>query len=533
MYQDLEIDKVLAVCEPLTDGGRKLLRSSQMDFETSATKIEAIYKRIQTLMRKVAGNSPLLNQLKNNLSHLISPNRHKLIHNQALEIHEVFELKQFCHYYQKLRQAYIEHSLPMPASLPDTNIVYLLLDPEGIKLPVFRISPAYDVKLKKIYQDTQKYSAAIRLGREKHLAEARRKLSIPSLKEEVLLSRLQQQQISHLMASGYFRVVSENAVNIGLKLIDDAKVEVLRTQLAQSLSDLNEAEERVLAKLNQSIASHKDLILKALELSAEIDLDFARLCFGMQTKGIIPKLCKLPTLNIQGARNLLLERHLTNKGRAYQSIDLAIDQKVNILSGPNMGGKSSALKTLGQIALLTRLGYPLPCSKAELPLFDFVFINHEPGGGNEDLSSFGKEIVSLIPILKTAGRGLVLLDEVGRGTNPIEGDALATAILGFLSQQPHMVFAATHYNTPTELREAGQYTIRGLSDVSLDKLEQGSGNSLAKRLEAIGSAMDYGIIRLYKKQAPPHCALLIATHLGLPEEIVNMAKSMIDRTFLD
>ena len=207
--------------------------------------------------------------------------------------------------------------------------------------------------------------------------------------------------------------------------------------------------------------------------------------------------------------------------------DLHIDraeERFAIITGPNMGGKSTILKCLAQIAELARYAIPIAASEAELPYFDFVYFNHETEA--ENLSSFGAEVVAFSRALQKKGRGFFLLDEFARGTNPQEGELLAAAVIRYLAEGSHSLVAATHFNLPAKIPQIPHYRIKGIAPGIYADLPANS--SLEQRLQALAESMDYSLQKTGEK-AVPQGAVHVAKALGLPKEILRIIEALRQR----
>ena len=195
-----------------------------------------------------------------------------------------------------------------------------------------------------------------------------------------------------------------------------------------------------------------------------------------------------------------------------------------MLTGPNMGGKTVALLLAGALQYLAQLGYPVPASRTEFAWVDRVdFIGGELGSVVEGLSSFGGEMEALAEVLSAPGRALLLLDEIGRGTNPVEGQALASALVDWLTEREHLALLATHY--PAVGRECGvsRYRVVGLGGVDDEAL------TAAVRRDgwraSLGRFMDYRIVA-DETGSPPRDAIRVASLFGLPANLLARARSV-------
>lgn len=527
-HQALDFDRILALLCPLSEAGKHLMRKALSAKTLPERQIEQDYARISKLMTKF--QIARLERIGDHLSHFLLIHTQNLHKEVDLQLHEIFELKQFIYFYQKLRSIYLEHDLPCQHPLPDLSSLFEYLDPDGHKTPSFRLSPAYSLRLKTALDQISGLSLSLKHQEQQRLQDAKTALNRPGLQSEIVVSRLQTEQIRQLEASGFYHIASENVANITFKLMDTAAQKSLRAQISKLRTRIASIEVTVLETINKRIRKFTSRIEGAQNAVASIDWDYTRAVFGTQHKCSIPKISKSPRIVLQAVRNLHLEEHLQGTGRKLQAIDLELEQPVNVLIGPNMGGKTTALKTLGQFALMLRLGIPLPCKKAALPLYDFVWYNHDTHQHSEDLSSFGRETISFMKAIQQPGRGLMLLDEFAKGTNPAEGEALATSTLLYLQKTVHTTLAATHYSAPALLGDLGRYSIKGIDEQVFKELKTDLNTGLTKRLKLLSEAMDYRIIRLRDKELPPMCALQIAGILGLEESILEDSARLINET---
>ena len=230
-------------------------------------------------------------------------------------------------------------------------------------------------------------------------------------------------------------------------------------------------------------------------------------------------------LNLTNSFNILLKTELSKKDIKYQNINLNIHNKVNIITGSNMGGKSTILKTIGQIAMMTKLGLPLPAEKVSIRLFDNVFFSGPATAEDRsDLSSFGMEVFALQNVLQTKGQNLFLLDEFGRGTNPAEGQALFHSVLKYFSNHTETILiSATHFSLPTDIQNLSHFQMIGLKKDYINELKSNPNLSLIEKLKLINKYMNYQPIEVEKNEDIPKSALLIAEILGLEKEIVASA----------
>jgi len=232
-------------------------------------------------------------------------------------------------------------------------------------------------------------------------------------------------------------------------------VEPLETiELNNKLVQLGEDEAaeivRILRELTERLQAELGALKFAAATIAELDSVFARARFAREFNCALPQFNAAAQMTLEAVRHPVLEDKLRREGRAVVPIALALggEETVLVISGPNTGGKTVALKTVGLAALAAQSGIPVAAERAELPLFDRVLADI----GDEqsiaaDLSTFSAHMLNLRAMLEAATeRSLVLVDEIGTGTAPEEGSALAVALLEEFRARRCLTLATTHHD---------------------------------------------------------------------------------------
>ncbi len=224
---------------------------------------------------------------------------------------------------------------------------------------------------------------------------------------------------------------------------------------------------RILVEMTQRIGEHAQEILAAADALAELELQFAKAkfaedynCVEVTLSGDQQDSCgdSRPRLSasaasvlLHNARHPLLERNLKAKRLSVVPITLELEgpRRQLIITGPNTGGKTVTLKTVGLLALMAQSGLPVPADRAELPIFDAVLADiGDYQSIEQNLSTFSAHVTNIDFISRTAtADSLVLLDELGSATDPEEGAALAVAIAGHFGQIGCMTVISTHHTS--------------------------------------------------------------------------------------
>jgi len=218
------------------------------------------------------------------------------------------------------------------------------------------------------------------------------------------------------------------------------------------LLDEEQAEiHRILLEMTRRIGEQSDSIRAASEALAELELQFAKARFAEDYNCVAVELSEHQGLLLYKSRHPLLERNLRGKGGKLipTSLELDPEKRELIITGPNTGGKTVALKTVGLLALMAQSGIPVPADRAELPLFDAVLADiGDYQSIEQNLSTFSAHVTNIDFISHTAtADSLVLLDELGSATDPEEGAALAVAIAEHFRAVGCITIISTHHTS--------------------------------------------------------------------------------------
>lgn len=207
--------------------------------------------------------------------------------------------------------------------------------------------------------------------------------------------------------------------------------------------------ERILKELTKVIGQSAVQLKVSLETLAEIDSIFARAKYSLEIIGEFPGVENGKPLYFSEARHPLLLKKLGRQNTVPLSFELN-DTNVVVITGPNAGGKTVVLKTIGLLNLMLQAGIHVPVnSESNFHIFDNILIDiGDQQSIEDDLSTFSSHLMNLTHIINSAdSKTLILLDEIGTGTEPAEGSALAASILDELHKKGSLVFATTHHGS--------------------------------------------------------------------------------------
>lgn len=277
--------------------------------------------------------------------------------------------------------------------------------------------------------------------------------------------------------------------------------------------------ERILATLSSAVGAYEEEISRNIDIIAEIDLALAKARYAREAGATEPVMVATGRgagdveNGTPGVLRLLDARHpLLGRKAVPLSVEIGSGFSTLVITGPNTGGKTVALKTIGLLSLMAQAGLPVPARpESRIPVFDGVFADiGDEQSIEQTLSTFSWHVGNIVRIINSAtGRSLVLLDELGTNTDPSEGSALARAILLHFLSQGTMTVATTHY---TELK-ALAHTTEGVQNASLD-IDPNTMSPTYHLTVGIPGGSN---------------ALATASRLGLPPEIIAGARDMLSR----
>ncbi|HET9110261.1 MAG TPA: endonuclease MutS2 [Ktedonobacterales bacterium] len=307
-------------------------------------------------------------------------------------------------------------------------------------------------------------------------------------------------------ARGQVRGIVHDQSSSGATVFVEPLVVVeMNNRLRQLQIEERQEVERILAELSEMVGAEAPYIILAVELLAEIDLHLAKARYASLMRGSPPK------LNAEGRLRLRQARHPLLTGKVVP-IDfwLGIEARMVVITGPNTGGKTVAIKTVGLLSLMALSGLYIPAEDdSEVPVFHDIFADiGDEQSIEQSLSTFSSHLTRIVDILREATPdSLVLLDELGAGTDPSEGSALARAILSHLLDRSVETVATTHYSELKAFAHERPGVVNASVEFDVETLSP--------------------TYRLTIGLPGRSNALAIASRLGLPAEIIEQGREFL------
>lgn len=286
----------------------------------------------------------------------------------------------------------------------------------------------------------------------------------------------------------------------------------MNNQLVHARDDELREINRILTELSRMVKDNYDLLHENQELIVEIDVIFAKAGYGVQIDGVVPEVCEnYSSFSLIKARHPLIDKDKV----VANSIILNEPKRMLLISGSNTGGKTVVLKTAGLLSLMALCGMAVPCNQAVVPMFDQICVDlGDEQSIEQSLSTFSSHMKRLVEITNDVSeKSLVLLDEIGSGTDPKEGQSIAEAILRYLHKVNPLIVASTHYSGLKEFAKNEEYILVAAVEFDQEKM--------------------IPTYRLIEGSVGNSYAIEISSRLGLKEEIVELAYQIKENSLTD
>ncbi len=275
---------------------------------------------------------------------------------------------------------------------------------------------------------------------------------------------------------------------------------------------------RIMQAFTDSIRPNIPELMRAYDFLADVELALAKYRLASQIGAIVPEVKQYPLIDWTQARHPLLELKLRRHGKKVVPLDITLTPKdrILIISGPNAGGKSVCLKTVGLLQYMLQCGLPIPLGEhSRTGIFNDIFIDiGDEQSIADDLSTYSSHLLNMKQMMKgCTSRTLLLIDEFGGGTEPTIGGALAEAMLGKFVERESYGVITTHYQNLKHFADSHEGVINGSMLYDRQQMQ--------------------ALFRLEIGHPGSSFAIEIARKIGIPEDVIAEASEIVGKDYIN
>ncbi|WP_427337830.1 MutS-related protein [Caloranaerobacter sp. DY30410] len=490
--------------------------------------------KVETLINLIKNNDKEFVRIKILLEHFkdLSNSVKNAVKGNTLTLIELFEIKNFVFLLRRLYEetSKLDWDIPLDMRIKRIEELEALLDPRNEGIMTFYIYEEYSDKLKEIREHKKKLKEDIKSEKKKIREKIKKDLKLNvNLKGEVIVSKDDTELIKKIGEYPFLIYSSETYMNIKYVIKSTPVIDSLEKELEEVERMEEEEEYKVRKELSKEICRFSSDLLSNMNAIGKLDLTIAKAYMAIDIDGVKPKVKNEYSINIVDGRHIEVEDFLKENGKSFTPISINLSEGVTCITGANMGGKTVTLKLIALLSAMAQYGLFVPCKRMELGLNGFIHVSiGDLQSINKGLSTFGGEISKLkYALSKKDDRGLILLDELARGTNPEEGYAISKAIVKFLKDSKSITVITTHYDNIANSDDIVHFQVIGLANVNYDELRERLLSDKIDGIEVISQYMDYRLKRVTNKSQVPRDAINIARLMGLDEEILKEAEEIL------
>ena len=443
---------------------------------------------------------------------------------------ELFEIKIFLFLIRDLNKFIIDNNIPVFENTKIQRMDYLerLLDPEDTKISTFYIYDAYSFELKELRKKRNEVDKKIKLEKNNLKEKIKKELDINLRPDNsITISKDNKDLLKTLEDYPYLSYKSETYMNIVFSIKPTDEIISLEREILL-LKDREEREEQKIREdLSKEINKKRKEIFRNMANLGRLDLLIAKTKYALDIDGVKPEIKEKKGIKIVDGIHPQVFEFLKGKKLEFTPISIELKKGVTCITGANMGGKSVSLKLTGILSAMAQYGLFVPAKSMTLGLNAYIKSSiGDMQSTDAGLSTFGGEIKIVSEGIERAHeRGLILIDELARGTNPEEGFAISKAIVEYLKNKESITLLTTHYDNVANSEDIVHLQVIGLSKINI--LDLFGQVKVDEKMDFINKYMDYRLIKVEKSKEVPRDALNIARIMGLEEEIIKLAEGYL------
>ncbi len=452
---------------------------------------------------------------------------------EVLSNTELYEIKLFINIIMKLNIALNKLKWEIPKDIRIDQVPYLqnIFDPQGTETNTFYIYDEYSESLSSIRKKIRKIEKDISLKKKELQVETERDLNLKLRSNgEIIVNKTDDKKLNELKNYENLVYSMETYMNVTFRIKSTPQIDNLNFSL-EELKSIEELEEyNVRNYLSKEIEKYIEEIEGNIRAIAKLDLLIAKAYQSIGFNCIKPEIINENRLFILEGRHLKIENILRKQEKSFTPITVDISKGVTCITGANMGGKTVSLRIIGMLAAMAQYGLFVPAKQMKLSLNNHIFLSMgDLQSLDKGLSTFGGEIIKVKEAIENADQeGIILIDELARGTNPKEGYAISKALINYLKDKKSITVLTTHFDGLGDDPKIKHLQVKGLSQETfesiskeLDPIEKKQG------IEKLHQYMDYRLYEVDNNKQVPKDAINISRLMGLDEEILSEAERIL------
>lgn len=485
--------------------------------------LNAHYDLLDELLYKVGKRPVLFKKIRQVFAHFktLDLTLQRLKDKETLSVTELFEAKNFTwHVHDLLDLLEGEDHYGLQA-MP---WIKEILDPEGLNMPSFYLYDAYSEVLRDIRKAIKQEEHKVALLKQVHTKALEDKYQINVRPNgEVTVAKDMVDLCGRFDQDQGLAYISETWMHKTYKVRSQPDLVVKEEKLQDLKKAALEEEYKVLEEISLNLSQHVIHMKGNMLAIGHLDLLLGQVYFIKAYNLCRPEVSLVNELVIEEGIHLKTAHRLKERSKDFMPISLHLHQGVTCITGANMGGKTIGLQLLGQMIAMAQYGLYVPCKSFRFNPQAFCFIASQDGQTiDQGLSTFGAEMLAISEVINRADEGgLILMDELARGTNPKEGFAISKAIINYLKKKNSIAVLTTHLDGLADEADVLHLQVQGLKDVDFEDLEINWENNLHEY-------MDYRLLEVDKPEEVPKDAIKIAKMMGLEPSILADANRIVE-----
>ncbi|HHV27684.1 MAG TPA: DNA mismatch repair protein MutS [Tissierellia bacterium] len=532
--KSLDFDYVLSRIKTYTPYGKGYKENMRPYLPGEEERLEEELQRIEQFL-KYAKDHDFSREINDIFAHTkdLRTSVRRTMEGCVLSEVELFEIKTFLFLIRDLDKILKKYGMDDWKDIEIEPIEKLekLLDPDDTKIATFYIYDSYSKKLKNIRKEKKEVDREIKKRKKEIKDKVKEDLNMRFRPDgSIVVPKENQSVLDKIDTNPYLTYVSETYMNVKFTIKSTEEISDLERKLFNLKEREEEEEYKVREEISKQIANSRKKLFRNMASIGKLDFILGKAQFAIETNAVKPEIVKEHCLVIEEGRHPKVEEFLNKKELEFTPISIDLKEGAACITGANMGGKTVSLRLVGLLAAMAQHGLFVPADSMKLGLSNFICTSiGDMQSTDKGLSTFGGEIKLVQEAIEIAHKkGIILIDELARGTNPQEGYAISKALIKFLKDKNSITLVTTHYDNIADMEGVAHLQVVGLSDIEFEKLNEELKDRELDKMDIINRYMDYRLVEVKSKKEVPKDALNIARLMGLDEKIIHEAENILE-----